>query len=246
MKTKIEFTIESLHIKFGENIKLSLNENNNILEEVEVKSRATYLLGQIIKKDSATSDTQKEITNIFPEIFTDFSISLYLGCCAIDNSPKILLRRILELGISTIYLWDLPYKYWNWKKHDDHNNDLNFKEMLDYLNNSGYIDYINQVNCTSLTEIINKNSINKIYRELSNVIHGKSDNFESTNSDRFEYKKSDLLEVLDYALKIENILLSVWKGRFPIHFEKMENEISAITKYGCTTKIPFPFDYATF
>lgn len=231
VKSKIEEIIESLHGKFGDNIKLSLTDNVGILEEVEVKSRASYELGQLLNKDTELSDTQKEITTIYPEIFTDLIVSLYLSCCAIDNSPKILLRRVLELGIAIIYLWDMPYKYWNWKKNEDYNNDLNFKEMLDYLNNTGYIDFVNKENSSVLTEIIDKNTVNKIYRELSNVIHGKSDNFESSNPDRFKYKKVDLLDVLNCALKIENILLSAWKKRFPIHFAQMEKEFLALTKY---------------
>ena len=85
--------------------------------------------------------------------------------------------------------------------------------------------------CAIPASDINKNAITKIYRELSNVIHGKSDNFESSNPDRFKHKKADLLHVLNYVLIIENILLSLWKKRFPIHFEKMEIELLAITKY---------------
>ncbi len=231
MKNKIEEIIDSLHAKFGDNIKLALTENLNILEEVEVKSRATYILGQLLNKDPELSDTQKEITTIYPEIFTDLSVSLYLSCCAINNSPKILLRRVLELGLAIIYLWDMPYKYWNWKKNEDHSNDLNFKEMLDYVNNSGYMDFVNKENSSAVTEIIDKNAANKVYRELSNVIHGKSENFESSNPDRFKYKKADLLDVLLCVRKIENILLSAWKKRFPVHFIQMENEISALTKY---------------
>lgn len=231
MKPKINEILESLHLKFGDNLKLCLSEDTAILEEVEIKAKGAFILGELLHKDTSVTETQREITNIYPEIFTDLTVSIYLASCAIDNSPKILLRRVLELGIAVIYLWDLPYKYWNWKKNDDYNNDLNFKEMLDYLNNTGYMDFINQENKTSLSDLVNKNSTTRIYRELSNVIHGKSDNFESSNPDRFKHKKEDLLHVLNYALTIENILLSLWKKRFPTHFEKMENELLAITKY---------------
>jgi hypothetical protein len=231
MNSKINDILESLHQKFGANLKSCLSENIATLEEVEIKARAIYVLGQIIYKDSNFSETQNEIKKIYPEIFTDLTVSIYLSCCAIDNSPKILLRRVLELGIAVIYLWDLPYKYWNWKKNDDYNNDLNFKEMLDYLNNRGYVDFVNQENNSAQTEFINKNEVNKIYRDLSNVIHGKAENFESSNPDRFTHKNEDLLIVLDYTLKIENILLSLFKKRFPAHFLQMEVELLAITKY---------------
>lgn len=231
VKPKINEILESLHQKFGDNLKSCLSENIAILNEVEIKAKGSYILGELINKDITISETQKEITKIYPEIFTDLTVSIYLASCAIDNSPKILMRRVLELGIAVVYLWDLPFKFWNWKKNDDYNNDLSFKEMLDYLNNAGYIDFINQENGSFLTDFINKSSVNKIYRELSNVIHGKSDNFESSNPDRFKHKKEDLLLVLNYALTTENILLSVWKKRFPEHFSQMEAELLAITKY---------------
>lgn len=231
MNHKIKDILESLHLKFGDNLKLCLSENIAILNEVEIKARGVYLLGQLLHNDLSFSETQKEITKVFPELFADLTVSIYLGCCAIDNSPKILLRRVLELGIAIVYLWDLPYKYWNWNNNDDYNNDLNFKEMLDYMNNEGYLEFINRENNTSEIELISKNSANKIYRELSNIIHGKSENFESSNPDRFEHKKEDLLSVINYILKIQNILLSTWRKRFPAHFAKMEVDLLAITKY---------------
>ncbi len=231
VKSKINEILESLHLKFGDNLKLCLLEDTEILEEAEIKAKGCYILGKLIHSDKSVTETQKEITNIFPEIFTDLTVSIYLASCAIDNSPKILLRRVVELGIAVVYLWDLPYKYWNWKKKDDYNNDLNFKEMLDYLNNAGYIDFVNQENNSSLSTLVNKNSITKIYRELSNVIHGKSDNFESSNPDRFKHKREDLIQVLNYILTIENVLLTLWRKRFPTHFETMEIELKAITKY---------------
>lgn len=231
MSPQFKTILEALHKKFGENLDTCLSEYISLLEEVEIKIRGTYELGQIIHQDSNISDTQREITNIFPEIFTDLTVACYLGCCAIDNTPKILLRRALELGIAVIYLWDLPYKFWSWKNIDDIGNDLNFKEMLDYINNAGYITYINKENTTAETELVNKTPINKIYRELSNVIHGKTDHFESRNPDRFTYNKEDLYTVLNFTLKIENILLAAWKKRFTNHFSKMEENLIAITKY---------------
>ncbi len=160
----------------------------------------------------------------------DFFRKVFL-CNIFSTYVKYLLRRVLELGIAIIYLWDLPYKYWNWRKSGDYNNDLNFNEMLEYLNNMGFIDFVNQENHSSLTEFINKSAVNKIYRDLSNVIHGKLENFESNNPDRFMHNNEDLKIVLCYVLKIENILLALWKKRFPIHFSQMETELLAITKY---------------
>lgn len=231
MENKISEIIVSLHSKFAENITHSVSHDNPLLEEFEIKSRAIYHLGHFLSQDASLTDTQKSILHVYSEIFTDLSIVMYLACCAIDNPTKILLRRVLELGVSTIYLWDQPYKYWNWKGEDDHANDLSFKDMVEYLNNSGFIDYVNNENKSSISEFVNKTKVNKIYRELSNVIHGKSNNFESLKTNSFGYVEKDLLDILKIGLIIENILLSIWYKRFPEYCKKLEIEVAAITKY---------------
>lgn len=231
MTSKIKDIHQGLHDKFAGNLKQSLTKKSSDLEEMEVKARAAYYLGEILFKDTNITDTQREVTKIFHEIFTDFTVASYLSCCVIDNAARIVLRRILELGIATVYLWDLPYKFWNWNNYDDYSNDLNFKEMLDYLNNRGYVDFVNKENGTTLTNLINKESASKPYRELSNVIHGKSITFESLDENSFEYKEDDLSELVEYTKKIENILLSIWKARFPNHFKQLEDKFTPVTKY---------------
>ncbi len=231
MTSKIHKIHQGLHNKFADNLKQSLTRHIPGLEEMEVKSRAAYYLGEILFQDAKITDTQREVTKIFHEIFTDLTIASYLSCCAIDNAARIILRRILELGIATVYLWDLPYKFWNWNNYDDHSNDLNFRDMLDYLNNRGYVDFVNTENGSTLTSLINKESASKTYRELSNVIHGKAVTFESLDKSSFGYDVEDLSQLVEYTKKIENILLSIWKVRFPNHFEQLEKKFTPITKY---------------
>lgn len=231
MTSKIPDIHKGLHSKFAGNIDQAITENIADLDEIEVKSRAIYYLGEILFQDPNITSTQKEVTKIFYEIFTDFTITSYLSCCAIDNAARIVLRRILELGIATVYLWDLPYKFWNWNNYDEHSNDLSFKDMIDYLNNKGYIDFVNRENDSKLKYLIDKESANRIYRELSNVIHGKSITFESLDESSFAYKKDDLSELVEHTKKIENILISVWKARYPVQFQQLENKFTPITKY---------------
>lgn len=234
-KQKVENKIQDIHKKlnekFGDNLNQSLSQNVTKLEETEVKARAAYYLGEILFQDKNISDTQREITKIFHEIFTDLTIASYLCCCAMDNSAKIILRRILELGIATVYLWDLPYKFWNWTNYDDHSNDLNFKDMLDYLNNKGYIDFVNSENGSNHANLINKESTSQSYRKLSNVIHGKAVTFKSLDKKSFSYQKEDIIELIAHIIKIENILISLWEIRFTRHFEQLKQKFSPITKY---------------
>ena len=231
MTSKIYKIHQGLHNKFANNLNQSVTGHIPELEEIEIKSRAAYYLGETLFQDTNITDTQREVTKIFHEIFTDLTVASYLSCCAIDNGARIILRRILELGIATVYLWDLPYKFWNWNNYDDHSNDLSFKDMLDYLNNRGYVDFVNKENGSTLTSLINKEPASKIYRGLSNVIHGKVVTFESLNEGSFGYKEEDLSQLIEYTKKIENILLSIWKARFPDHFEQLEKKFTPITKY---------------
>lgn len=201
------------------------------LDEIEIKTRAVFYFGNILENDSSINGTQKEVIKIYNEIFTDFTVVSYLSCAGIDNGARIILRRILELGIATIYLWDLPQKYWNWCNYDDHGSDLNFKDMLEHLNNRGYIDFINSENELELKELVNKEKLNKVYRELSNVIHGKSMTFESTDESSFEHQKDDLESLTAYTLFIQNSFITMWSKRFPNQFEELKSAFTPLTKY---------------
>lgn len=231
MRRKINDIHENLHKKFEDNITKALGDEIPQLDEIEIKARASFYFGQILFKENYITETQKEVTKIYNEIFTDLTVVSYLSCAGIDNAARVVLRRILELGIATVYLWDLPQKYWNWCNYDDYGSDLNFNDMLDHLNNRGYIDFINSENGSELKELVKKDIINKIYRELSNVIHGKSITFESFNESSFEYNKNDLDIIAAYILKIENFLISLWKSRFPKQFEILKSNFTPLTKY---------------
>lgn len=223
--------INKLHLKFGQNVELAIDSKPRLLEEFEIKMRAVHYLGQILEKHPGHSVTQKEIVSIFSEIFADLSIAMYLACCAMDNPTKILLRRVLELGISTVYFWDLPYKFWSWRENDDYASDLSFKDMLEYLNNSGYRGYVASETGVGIDEFLDKQAVNNLYRELSNVIHGKLDNFESVLPGRFSHSNEDLEKSIRIGIRVENILLSVWRTRFFKYFSQMEKELAAITIY---------------
>lgn len=231
MERKINKIHRDLHVKFGENLEKALADDISELDEIEIKSIAVYYFGKILLSDPNITDTRKEIAKIYNEIFTDFTIVSYLSCSGIDNGARIILRRILELGVASVYLWDSPQKYWNWSKYDDHGSDLNFKEMIEHLNNRGYIDFLNSENNSNHISLIDKQQINKIYRELSNVIHGKSMTFESAEESSFTYQKADLETLVELTLKIQNYLITMWSKRFQSAFERLKVDFSAITNY---------------
>ena len=80
-------------------------------------------------------------------------------------------------------MWDLPCKFWGWKNHDK---DLNFNEMLEYLTDNSFKTYIENMNCNYKgEEIFNQSAAQNVYRRLSNTTHGKISTFESNLPLRF-------------------------------------------------------------
>jgi hypothetical protein len=101
------------------------------------------------------------------------------------------------LGIALIFLWDLPCTFWGWKEHD---NDLNFKEMIEHLSSDSYRTYIKNININYKDEeILHIIDARRLYRELSNITHGKISSFESNLPERFTYSLCDWGHVNDFS-----------------------------------------------
>jgi hypothetical protein len=199
------------------------------LEEVELKARIVYSLGRELLQD-ASNATEREISAIFKEIFSDLSISIFLSMCCIDNASRIVLRRVLDLGISIPVFWNNPDKFWGWKVIDSHETDLNFRENVDYLVGLSYREYLqNEFGISEL--LIKKSEVNSIYRDLSNTIHGKYISFETTFNDAYSFNKDDFNRTLKLILKCENLLLYCFKHRFVEAFTRVETKFSALERY---------------
>jgi hypothetical protein len=124
----------------------------------------------------------------------------------------MVLRRVLELGVATVYLWDLPHVFWGWKKHDV---DLNFKDMLDHLASPSFKSFVSFANArTAGQDVLDGSEARKLYRDLSNAIHGKLSTFETLISDRFTHTEADWEHHLNLVERVERLLLTMWKVRF--------------------------------
>ncbi len=217
-----------LQDKFENNLRFSLLENLEKLSQVELKARAFAILGQILRESPNLSRSHKEITAIFDELFTDVVISIYLAGCSLDKPAQTLLRRVLELGIAVIYLWDMPHHFWGWKCHDK---DLNFNEMVECLNSASYKTFVASENTNfSDNSLFDINEAKKIYRNLSNTIHGKISTFESLLPERFTYNKPDWEEHLELVIRVQNLLLQLWKHRFNDVFQELEKRMPSIAR----------------
>ena len=56
---------------------------------------------------------------MFDEVFADVVSSIYLSACGLDKPAQMILRRALEVGAATVYVWDLPHVFSGWKEHDE-------------------------------------------------------------------------------------------------------------------------------
>lgn len=201
-----------LHSKMEKNLEKSLQSEDVIFKRVEIKARSFTAVCSVLKDKYNLQSYQKEILTIFDELFADIIISIYLAGCSLDNPAKNLLRRVIELGVGVVYLWDLPHRYWGWKECDI---DLSFNDMLGHINSAEYKALVSKENPDYSGEtLIDHKFANIIYGSLSDTIHGKISTFESVLPNRFEFNHKDWTEHLEKVEQIEDILTDLWSKRF--------------------------------
>ena len=221
---KILLDLES---KFKCNLEKSLLQNKDCLDRLFIKSRALSEIGFILKEINDTRKDQIEIIKIFDEIFADIITSIYFAGSALDKPAQMVLRRVLEMGVAIVFLWDLPHMFYAWKKHDQ---DLNLNEMLKHLTDKGYLSYLND--CISLndtSQILRVEELQKIYRKLSNTIHGKISTFETNLKDRFQHNEPDWSDHLSLVEKVLDEIINVLLKRFDVE-SNLNEKIPAFGK----------------
>lgn len=205
-----------LHDKFDHNF----NEWKSV-EDVRLENTFIYLqcvaaTGDILRKNSS-SKHHEICCKIYDEIFSDGVSSLYLASSSMDKPANIVLRRILELGVAALYLWDMPHMAHSWNSHDQ---DLSFTEMLNHINSKGYLSYLNSENSQTITgELLPCKKLQKIYGDLSDVVHGKITTFESSMPGRFKFIEQEWLTFIDLIEVILKQLVKAFIIRYDIKSE---------------------------
>jgi hypothetical protein len=218
-----------LEQKFTNNLNKCISGEQPELEETELKARAVAVLGQILGEKSDLAPHQSELVAVFDEVFADMVVSMYLSACALDKPAEIVLRRALELGIATVYLWDLPHVFWAWKDHDC---DLNFNAMTEHLAKESYGTFIKSINTKHVgSEVFDCSQTKKLYRMLSNTAHGKISTLESNLPDRFSHSTIDWTQHLSTIKDVQAILQQLWEARFPESMHELKNRLSALSRY---------------
>jgi hypothetical protein len=208
--------MNELHLKFDSNFKEWSSVDSAKLDKPFSGLQCIAAIGEILGERKG-SKHHEICCMVYDEIFSDGVSAIYLASNAMDKPASIVLRRVLELGVAAIYLWDMPHMAFSWNNHDQ---DLSFAEMLKHVNSKGYISYINKENDKEITaEIIPSSRAQSIYGSLSDVVHGKIATFESSMPDRFKFVTKEWNEFIALADEIIDILVWAFILRFNISSE---------------------------
>lgn len=183
------------------------------LDRAFVGLRSIAVTGELL---SSSSNSAHHIicSEIYDEIFSDGVSAVYLASIAMDKPARIVLRRVLELGLAAIFLWDMPHMAFSWKKVDQ---DLSFSEMLRHVNSPGYLEYVNKENKYEITvEIILSSKAQNIYGMLSDIVHGKITTFESSMPNRYKFVENEWDEFIDLLNEVIDLLIEAFIRRFNI------------------------------
>jgi hypothetical protein len=215
---------ETLNSKFTRNFERWKVAHSDDLESIELKCRALGIWRSILEKEIPGTNNEHDILNIFDEVFSDLVLSIYLSSCGLDNPAQIVLRRSLELGVAAVYLWDNPVRFYSWQKHDE---DLRFSEMVEAIWSPVYLAYLksrHKVDCRN----VERQSLDRLYRELSNTTHGKPATFESQLEDRYTYTEADAVRHFDMVGRVQDVLLTLWANRFQNRVAELEASLPAL------------------
>jgi len=201
-----------LAAQFSQNFATAFNLPIAEINRVELKSRCLSSIGELLRNKCVVSHTQRQVAVIYDEVFADCICSIYLAAQGLDKPAQLVLRRVLELGLAAVYLWDQPHLFWGWKEFDK---DLSFTDITEHLSSKPYLQFVASENgMTDPKPIFNVSLARSEYRELSNTVHGKFVTFESPLTDRFRHSDGDWKSHLARLEAIQDLLLNTACGRF--------------------------------
>ena len=195
--------------------------------KAEPKIRAFQLVPSLLPATIGATH-HAELRRLFDEMFADSTCSVYLAGAGLHTPARMLMRRVLELGVAVVYLWDLPHEFWAWRDHD---NDLSFSKMLDHLSSAPYRSYLKRDGATKTDDqIIDSNAAERIYGELSDTVHGKIAEFDVPITDRFEYSATDWKNHLELTVDVADMLVGLWRKRFPSVEAELEKRMPQLLR----------------
>ncbi len=219
-----------LNRKFTSNLSTAPTQESSLVSKAEIQARAIPIVGRILGEDRNLEEWRRDALCMFDEIFADITCAIYLGACGLDKPAHAILRRALEVGVATTYVWDLPHVFLAWKHHDK---DLNFNDMLDHLGNPGFISLVKIQNPAFVKgALIEAAFARSLYRSLSNIVHGKMASLESVLPDRFKHNRDDWRLHLERVCDVERVLLDLWNYRFASVSQRLTVEFPQLRMKG--------------
>ncbi|WP_455814106.1 hypothetical protein [Pseudomonas graminis] len=205
MNKSPEEIIIKLKEKFDHNFSKWQEVENKELDKLIVSIFTLDSIGVLMSKRKL-SVHHDICLKIFDEIIADTSSCIYLSACAIDKPASIVLRRVLELGVASVYLWDMPHAAYGWQEHDQ---DLSYTDMLKHISSESYVTYIQkQNNITTSPKIIDYKVCQKTYGDLSDIVHGKINSFETELTNRFTHDEEDWKRFINLAECVLSIIIN--------------------------------------
>ena len=229
MNKSPENILQEINVKFDSNFKECLKNNKEDLSRLFLYLRGIAETGEILKSKGQLKHHEK-CCLILDEVFSDIVTAIYLASVAIDQPANIVMRRALELGISTIYLWDMPHALYSWESHGLN---LSFNEMVTHINSAGYKSYVeNEIGSKLEEELIPTKFVGAYYSEFSDIVHGKLTSFESNLSKRFSFCYEDWSKFVSKCEEVSGLLLTCYIKRFQIKVDLLERIPALKQKYG--------------
>lgn len=205
--------LSALHESFGANLGSSIDTPNTpILDSIDLNSRIISSFKLALLNDNKYDAHKSGCAEVLDEVFSDFAIAMYLNSIGLIVPARMSTRRALELGLSAVYMWDMPHEYWGWRKRDQ---DLSFSAMVTHLNSSGYLEYMAQLKGPSANACFcDQANFQALYRILSNTVHGKIADLPALAPERFSTITNGLAEHLELIVRTQNAVVCLLFGRF--------------------------------
>ena len=205
--------LNALHEKFGGNLRALSSDIVKVLDSTDTDLRALAGLADVLGADLSGSDLhRKGGASLLREAFSDLSQAMYLQCVGLVVPGRMSTRRAFELGIASLYVWDLPHTYWGWMKCDT---DFSFSEMTAHLFSESYIELLRSQQGDSASAPLSPKECQKIYRHLSNTVHGKHSGLPMLSPTRFNAEKTKTIQELNDIQTVSRVIIAAWKARLP-------------------------------
>ncbi|MGO6980824.1 hypothetical protein [Rhizobium leguminosarum] len=204
--------LKSLHGTFGSNLSRLNGDFIGIIEAIDTENRAISDLGNVIRSSYSTPGPHCEhAAKLIDEVFSDVAQAMYLISCGLIVPGRMVTRRAFEIGLSIAFLWDQPHEYWSWAEHDA---DLSFTAMVNYLSSHGYQSHIKKLHSEN-APAFNISEAQSLYRTLSNTVHGKIDLLPPLSPERFDITTNGAEEHINALLRVTVLVRRTLDTRFP-------------------------------